>query len=246
MTTSGTQGRFVSPEEPVSQLRRVPIRECGEAMYRVDEVCPSIWWVAEHPVFSYERSKWARLTVLQMLERASGLLPSGMRLGLVEAWRHPGIQAAMYAASRKRIEAEFPHWTRSQITRRVNRFSAPPDPRVPPPHTTGGAVDVTLIREDGFPVDFTSPYDPFDPAGALSRAKGLGSEASSNRELLWSVMGEVGFTNYPAEWWHWSFGDPGWAYRGGHESAIYGGCAPEDASGAAPEFTVRSAPVWQP
>lgn len=32
----------------------------------------------------------------------------------------------------------------------------------------------------------------------------------------------VGFVNYPAEYWHWSYGDRYWAYHVGHEFALYG------------------------
>ena len=65
---------------------------------------------------------------------------------------------------------------------------------------------------------------------------GLSAEARGNRTLLQESLESVGITNYPSEFWHWSFGDPGWAYRGGHSHAIYGetrpdgwGLHPEDA-----------------
>nr|WP_249190190.1 M15 family metallopeptidase [Burkholderia sp. AU32357] len=32
----------------------------------------------------------------------------------------------------------------------------------------------------------------------------------------------VGFTNYPSEWWHWSFGDRYWAVMQNESHAIYG------------------------
>lgn len=31
-----------------------------------------------------------------------------------------------------------------------------------------------------------------------------------------------GLTNFRGEWWHWSYGEPGWALRGGHPTALYG------------------------
>ena len=36
----------------------------------------------------------------------------------------------------------------------------------------------------------------------------------------------AGLTNYPSEYWHWSYGDQGWAYRGGLPNAIYGATTP--------------------
>ena len=35
-------------------------------------------------------------------------------------------------------------------------------------------------------------------------------------------MTAAGFTNCYDEWWHWSYGDAGWACRLGHAHAIYG------------------------
>jgi D-alanyl-D-alanine dipeptidase len=35
-------------------------------------------------------------------------------------------------------------------------------------------------------------------------------------------MAEAGFSNCYDEWWHWSYGDAGWAVRLGHPQAIYG------------------------
>ena len=39
------------------------------------------------------------------------------------------------------------------LRRIVNRFSAPPDHRVPPPHITGGAVDLQFSTSEGVPLD---------------------------------------------------------------------------------------------
>jgi D-alanyl-D-alanine dipeptidase len=53
----------------------------------------------------------------------------------------------------------------------------------------------------------------------------------------------AGITNYPSEYWHWSYGDQGWAYRGGEPNALYGAItpagwtpAPEDESDEALKF----------
>jgi len=31
----------------------------------------------------------------------------------------------------------------------------------------------------------------------------------------------TGLTNYLGEWWHWSYGDSGWALRVGAKKAVY-------------------------
>ena len=43
-----------------------------------------------------------------------------------------------------------------------------------------------------------------------------------NREILFKAMKKAGFSNYSKEWWHWSYGDRGWAMRENKKFAIYG------------------------
>jgi D-alanyl-D-alanine dipeptidase len=57
-------------------------------------------------------------------------------------------------------------------------------------------------------------------------AKRLGEAAALHRRILSDAILPTGITNYPSEYWHWSYGDQGWAYRGGHPHAIYGPVTP--------------------
>lgn len=216
------------PEEPVSELRHIPIEDAGEPLVDFSELCPDIYWVPRHPVFHYERYRLTRRTVAEMLCRAARSLPDGIRLAVVEGYRAPQIQQQMHEATRERMAREHPEWSPEQLAREAEKFSAPMDDFVPPPHTTGGAVDVHLVNEAGEILDFVSPYTLMDPAGAPALAKGLSEEAERNRRLLREVMAGAGFTNYPSEWWHWSYGDQAWAYRGDHPRALYAAIEPPD------------------
>ena len=100
-------------------------------------------------------------------------------------------------------------------------MSAPPDDPCPPPHTTGGAVDLCLIRVPSREVlDMTSPLE-WDETSAPTRLPGLSSEAQANRDLLIQTLEATGLTNYAGEWWHWSYGDSGWAFRVNAPRALY-------------------------
>ncbi len=46
--------------------------------------------------------------------------------------------------------------------------------------------------------------------------------ARYNRDLLAAAMDAAGFINYPAEWWHWSYGDRYWAFQTSRDTALYG------------------------
>lgn len=52
--------------------------------------------------------------------------------------------------------------------------------------------------------------------------------ALQNRRFLYRIMKTAGFSNYPEEWWHWSFGDNMDAANTGKPFAIYGGVKMSD------------------
>lgn len=232
----------LSISEPVTELRHVKIVENGEEMVDFLEACPRLLFARAR--FNYRRETVVRCSVAEGLCRAVDALPAGCRLAMIEGWRAPIIQQRMYRAIWLRFKERHPDWTDVMLKRVVNRFSAPMDVRVPPPHTTGGAIDVMLTDENGQELDHFSPYEPYDPRCAPFAATGLSDTARRTRDILGEALGIGGLTNYPSEFWHWSFGDQGWAYRGGHPHALYAAItppgwtpAPEDDVDAPLEFT---------
>ena len=216
----------LSPAEPVSELRRIKIQDNGEPLVNYMEHCPEL--IVDQPRFTYRRETYLRQTAAEMLRVATTLMPSGYRIAIVEGWRAPHIQRRMYMAVWDRFKEQNPAWSDVQLRRVVNRFTAPIGTRVPPPHSTGGAMDVFLVDDLGKPYDMRTPYEPHDPAGFSLDAPGLTDKARRHREILSSAMIRAGITNYPSEFWHYSYGDQGWAYRGGHPAAIYGAISPDN------------------
>ncbi|WP_436497049.1 hypothetical protein [Actinokineospora sp. HUAS TT18] len=72
----------------------------------------------------------------------------------------------------------------------------------PGSHVAGAAVDLTLCTPGGVE---------------------LGGEVKANLD---TALTAVGMVNYPAEWWHWSYGDRYWAFVTGAVSARYGPVPP--------------------
>ena len=107
-----------------------------------------------------------------------------------------------------------------ELERRLSDFVARPVKRLdrPAPHTTGGAVDLTLCR-DGVPLDMGTGFDDLTPLAytdALERDCPAGlEEARDNRRMLYHLMTAVGFVNYSCEWWHYAYGERQWAVRTG-------------------------------
>lgn len=217
--------RRVSPTEPVTQLKHVPIVECGEPLVDFMEHCPELLWHA--PRMNYTRARVARLSLAEKLCQAAHALPAGYRLAVLECWRPLHIQHRMHLSVRARMHKRNPEWSETKLVRVANTLSAPLDRRVPPPHSTGGAVDLWLVDEQGRRLDHTSPFDLYDPACYPALPAGLSEKAQDVRAVMRAALEPTGLTNYPSEYWHWSYGDQGWAYRGGHPHALYGQVVPD-------------------
>lgn len=206
-------------------MRKIPIIECGEPMVNFIEFCPDLLFDA--PRFEYRREQLVRRSVAEKLCAANASLPKGLKFAIIEGWRPPFIQKRMYLAIEARWRRIHPDWSEARIHRSVNQFSAPMDKKAPPPHTTGGAVDLMLAHDDGTLLDHITPYLYRDAKGSITKASGLSPTAQRTRDIMAAALLPTGLTNYPSEFWHWTYGDQGWAYRGGHPNAIYGPITPE-------------------
>ncbi len=157
-----------------------------------------------------------------MLVQAAEALPEGLFLSVIEGYRPISVQRAMHAYTLDRVKKEFPEMSDKEIEIEAGKRSAPPDAITPPPHLTGGAVDLDIVDTDGKSLDFTSPFSRIDWQSASVSVEGLSDEAIANRALLWKILEPTGLTSYVDEWWHWSYGDNGWALRVNAPHALYG------------------------
>jgi D-alanyl-D-alanine dipeptidase len=203
-----------SPREPgIGRLCRVPTVENGEALVDLRRECPEVV-VSACPTF-------ARAGVARMLNAVPALLPPGHRLRVSTALRTLQQQSAGYWGHFNQLKEKHPEWPLAILRREANKFWHPPDTRAVPGHCTGGAVDVTILGPDGEPLDMTSARrEGRDTTPTYSAELTAGVRAS--RELLIRVMTEAGFSNCYDEWWHWSYGDAGWACRLNLAHAVYG------------------------
>lgn len=218
-----------STAEPVTDLRHIKIIDNMEPLVNYLQECPNL--LKARSRWQYERVSFLRASVAGMLCKATEILPNQYRFAVLEGWRPEYIQKRMYLASWKRWKARHPDWSDVQLRRVVNRFTAPIHGKVPPPHSTGGAFDILLADIGGNELDMTSPFEAYDPRCFESFAAGLSNVAMENRKILFSALETVGLTNYPSEWWHWSFGDQGWAYRTKASNAIYDRIEPNNFQG---------------
>jgi D-alanyl-D-alanine dipeptidase len=202
----------------------VPIADCGEPLVDLREP-------GHRDALRLDRRKqdeaglWlhVRAGVATRLHIAQAAAPPGVTLLVVEGFRPLALQRFYFERYLAELRAEHPRWDAERLRDYASRYVAPPD--IVPPHSTGGAVDVTLIDDGDVELDLGTRVNasPEESAGAcFTAAAGLSREAAANRALLCRLMEQAGFVNYGTEWWHWSYGDRYWAFMSGEPAALYG------------------------
>ncbi len=208
--------------EPLTRLRAVPIEDNGEPLVDPRTLSPRVHFAQKHPKFEdMKRVPVVRRRVAEMLAEAAEALPQGTDIILIEGFRPLAQQRWMYAQIKAEFAEKHPEWSKATLHRITNTLSAPPDDSCPPPHSTGAAVDLSLMTMPARDwLDMTSPFE-MDETSAPGDTPGLSEAAQKNRRLLFEALEKTGLTNYLGEWWHWSYGDSGWALRVGADKAVY-------------------------
>lgn len=206
----------------MTKLRAVPIRDNGEPLIDPRNLTKRVGYAEKLPRFAdRERDTRVRKTVAEMIARAAESLPDHLKLTIVEGFRPIAQQRFIYDMVRDEFAKKHPEWSRATLHRVTNRLCAPPDDKCPTPHSTGGAVDLFIVEAaTGEFLDMVSPFD-WDEVSAPTSIRGLSETAQRNRDLLIGALSPTGITNYTGEWWHWSYGDSGWALRVGADHALY-------------------------
>ena len=233
--------------------QKVPIKECGEALLAISRshfalVTPHPYVALGAPYSGYS-PYYLRQGVLQKLLAAQAYLQArkaGWKLQIFDAYRPVAVQQFMvdYAFEQLAIAkgldiTDINIETRAGLQAEVSQFWAVPsaDPRTPPPHSTGAAVDLTLLDSSGSVVDMGSEIDEISPRAYPNYfAQQKGEQAQQfhrHRQLLAEAMTQTGFRQHPNEWWHFSAGDQLWAWQTGNGAIARYGCAhPESRSGS--------------
>jgi len=136
--------------------------------------------------------------------------PSGIRIVILDAYRPVELQMILIRNFTSRLKSEHPDWDATKIKEESIKFVAPVEPGILPPHSTGGAVDLTL-EKDTQKLDMGSPWGELSERSRTHSSK-ISEAGRKNRIFLAELMHDAGFVNYPLEWWHWSIGDRTYAY----------------------------------
>src|SRR5262249_14890809 len=149
--------------------------------------------------------------------------PASLRFLVVEGYRPPSLQEKYFSEHVNRLSERHPDWAPERLRREASRYIAPPDVA---PHVAGSAVDLTLATAAGAELWLGTDVNDTDTEACHTAYAAIDEEAKHHRETLAKALSAAGFVNYPAEWWHWSFGDRYWAHVTGEATAMYGPVTP--------------------
>jgi zinc D-Ala-D-Ala dipeptidase len=231
---------IAQPQHSLEGWKQIPIQECGEALVSLRdpqfrgriEVSPQYYLLGIKGAID---DCLVRENVAKRLLIVARQLPSGLRLVAWDTWRPHAVQKALFDKYLCELRQEHPYLSLSDLETRAASFVSLPssDPRCPFPHSTGGAVDLSIITEQSVPLEMGTDFDDFSIKAHTRYYEDLfmrGPVTSQdrtfrrNRRLLHSVMTNAGFASYPYEWWHYDYGDQFWAALTKADAAKYGNC----------------------
>lgn len=178
---------------------------------------------------------YLRQTVLNSLIAAQNQLQithPGWQIQIFDAYRPVAVQQFMVDYTfAELVQAQGLNQTdlstsqQQEIWEQVYQFWAVPNlnPATPPPHSTGAAIDVTLVDANGQVIDMGSPIDEISsrshPNYFASSTTPAEKMYHDRRQLLADVMFSSGFCRHLYEWWHFSLGDQMWAWLSNQENS---------------------------
>ncbi|NET35922.1 MAG: D-alanyl-D-alanine dipeptidase [Cyanothece sp. SIO1E1] len=210
----------------------IPIADCGEPLVPI----PLDQFSVEHPhaylklgaPYGHYSPYYLRQGVLDNLLIAQTQLQAnhpGWQIQIFDAYRPLAVQQFMVDYTFNQLVKSqglaIEHLTaveRQVIWQQVHQFWAVPstDATTPSPHSTGAAVDVTLVDAAGQICAMGSPIDEISPRSYpqyfSQSTHPLAQQFHRHRLLLANIMHAAGFKQHPHEWWHFSYGDQMWAW----------------------------------
>lgn len=203
---------------PNKFIKRVEINECNEKLVKLD--------IQKYNIILDNRMKepvYLRKTVCEKIySLAKKLEKDNLRIKLYDAYRSLEEQEESWKKRLEQTKKEHPDLSQDDIERLTKlKVANPTDSKNVGGHQTGGAIDISLTDLNGTELDMGTKYEEYNEK-TKTYSKNINEESTKNRKMLLKNMKELGFVNFPAEWWHFCYGDKMWAAYKGKKQAFYG------------------------
>lgn len=226
--------------EPTSSRgwKDVLIVENGEKLVLLNNLSPTLiridpQYLKQNIPFAIEEM-YLRDKAAKALIRATELLPDGLKIVVWDAWRSLDVQQSLFDTFKAELARKNPEWDDNRLNRETQTYVSLPssNSKRPSPHSTGGAIDLSICDFENKPLPMGVPFDFFGKESSTNYYENLSNITQeqivyrNNRRLLFHAMTRAGFTNYDKEYWHYDFGNQFDAIRK-NTIAVYGVIAPD-------------------
>lgn len=239
--TRGYHAVRVDTGDPRGQERLVDVIEHGIAAVPYYHIADGSNAPYERRIEGSMSRVLCRSGLVPMLHRANELLADqGCELVVYDAYRPIETQKGLWSWALSKFTRENPDLANAEVVELTSQYSSDPrrfdpaDSSTWPTHSTGGSVDVMLQSlGDGAVLDLGAAFDDLGPVAHtdhLERSVICGeiepnTSALLNRRLLYYAMTQAGFVNYPAEFWHYDFGNQMYAFNSDEAAPAWYGYA---------------------
>lgn len=175
-----------------------------------------------------EKPVYLRKTVCKKLYNlAEDVKKDGLYIKLYDAYRSRKQQEESWKKRIEETRKEYPNVSEEELIRITSLKVANPKEDNVGGHQTGGAIDITFIDENGKELDMDCKYEEYNNKTRM-KSKDISKEARKNRKYLNDKLKKNEFVNFPAEWWHFCYGDKMWAAYKNKKTCFYGFVEPKD------------------
>lgn len=190
---SGTSSETVSSDTVSNPEPNVTVVCKSTELVRVSDYIPDVnidikYATADNftggKIYDFDDAYVRYGTVLKLKKAADALREKGYRLVIWDAYRPQSAQFTLFENSPDPTYVADPN----------NGFSS---------HSSGGTVDITIIKADGSAVEMPTDFDDFSDK-ANRNYEDVSETAGKNSKMLEDIMKAAGFKGYSAEWWHYS------------------------------------------
>lgn len=137
-----------------------PLLPLGPLSQEAEFVMTSSLYFGEHSNSPYAEERntvegslltlFARQSVVHRLLVAEQLLPAGHHLLVFDAYRSYQVQKSLHDFYKQKLREKYPDMDNETLEPETQKYVSLPsiDPTRPSPHTTGGSVDVAIVKLD--------------------------------------------------------------------------------------------------